>query len=73
MNEGRPGGRSAHLYELLPVSGVQLYNTERPHSSLKYQSPEEFSATRPFDKTRWAQPLELRDGSALAPIGHAAE
>jgi hypothetical protein len=35
------------------------YNTERPHSSLKYQTPEEFAAARPFDKTQWAQPLEL--------------
>ena len=49
------------------------YNTERPHSSLKYQTPEEFAAARPFDKTQWAQPLELRDGSAPAPIAHAAE
>jgi hypothetical protein len=24
------------------------YNKERPHSSLKYQTPEEFAATRPF-------------------------
>jgi len=31
------------------------YNTERPHSSLKYQIPEEFAAARPFDKTQWAQ------------------
>ena len=29
------------------------YNTERPHSSLKYQTPEEFAAARPFDKTQW--------------------
>ncbi|MBW7057968.1 integrase core domain-containing protein, partial [Paracoccus bogoriensis] len=35
------------------------YNPERPHSSLKYQTPEEFAAARPFDKTQWAQPLEL--------------
>ena len=49
------------------------YNTERPHSSLKYQTPEEFAAARPFDKTQWAQPLELLDGSAPAPIAHAAE
>ncbi len=49
------------------------YNTERPHSSLKYQTPEEFAAARPFDKTQWAQPLELNDGSAPAPIAHAAE
>ena len=49
------------------------YNTERPHSSLKYQTPEEFAAARPFDKTQWAQPLERPDGSAPAPIAHAAE
>ncbi len=49
------------------------YNTERPHSSLKYQTPEEFAAARPFDKTQWAQTLELSDGSAPAPIAHAAE
>ena len=47
------------------------YNTERPHSSLKYQTPEEFAAARPFDKTQWAQPLELTDGSAPAPIAQA--
>ena len=49
------------------------YNTERPHSSLKYQTPEEFAAARPFHKTQWAQPLELLEGSAPAPIAHAAE
>lgn len=26
------------------------YNTERPHSSLKYQTPDEFAAARPFNK-----------------------
>ena len=49
------------------------FKTERPHSSLKYQTPEEFAAARPFDKTQWAQPLELRGGSAPAPIAHDAE
>jgi putative transposase len=49
------------------------YNTERPHSSLKYQTPVEFAAARPFDKTQWAQTLELSEGSAPAPIAHAAE
>ena len=49
------------------------YNKERPHSSLKYQTPEEFAATRPFNKTQWAQTLELSEGSAPAPIAHAAE
>jgi putative transposase len=47
--------------------------TDRPHSSLKYQTPEEFAAARPFDKTQWAQLLELPDGSVPAPIAHAAE
>lgn len=36
------------------------YNTERPHSSLKYKTPEEFAAERPFDITQRAQPLELK-------------
>lgn len=49
------------------------YNIERPHSSLKYQTPEEFAAARPFDKTQWAPTLELLDGSAPSPIAHAAE
>ena len=49
------------------------YTTERPHGSSTYQTPEEFAAARPFDKTQWAQPLELADGSASAPIAHAAE
>ena len=40
---------------------------------LKYQTPEEFAAARPFDKTQWAQPLALHDGSAPAPVAHAAE
>lgn len=49
------------------------YNTERQHSSLKYQTPEEFATARPFHKTQWARPLELFEGSAPAPIAHAAE
>jgi len=49
------------------------YNTERPHGSLKYRTPEEFAAARPFDRTRWARPPERPDGSAPAPIAHAAE
>jgi len=49
------------------------HNAERPHSSLKDQTPEEFAAARPFDKTQWAQALELADGSAPAPIAHADE
>ncbi|MBW7055283.1 hypothetical protein KY389_01065, partial [Paracoccus bogoriensis] len=35
---------------------------------LKYQTPEEFAAARPFDKTQWAQPLELIDGPRLRPL-----
>ncbi len=49
------------------------YTTQRPHSSLKYQTPEAFAAARPFNKTQWAQPLELSEGSAPAPIAHAAQ
>ena len=46
-------------------------NAERPHSRLRYQTPEEFAAERPFNKTQWAQTLELFEGSA--PIAHTAE
>ena len=49
------------------------YNTERPHSNLKHQTPEEFAAARPFDRMQGAQPLEPSEGSAPAPIAHAAE
>ncbi len=49
------------------------YNRGRPHSSLKYQTPEEFAASRPFHKTQWAAALEQPDGSALPPIAPAAE
>ena len=49
------------------------YNSERPYCSLKYQTPEKFAAARLFDKTQWAQPLELFEGSAPAPIAHAGE
>jgi putative transposase len=34
------------------------YNESRPHSSLKYQAPEEFAASRPFHKTQWASAPE---------------
>jgi len=33
------------------------YNENRPHSSLKYQTPEEFAASRPFHKTQREQCL----------------
>jgi putative transposase len=49
------------------------YNQERPHSSLKYQTPEEFAASRPFHKSQWAEPFELLDGSAALPIANPAE
>ena len=37
------------------------YNQNRPHSSLNYQTPEEFAANRPFHKPQWAATLELSD------------
>jgi len=37
------------------------YNQNRPDSSLKYQTPEEFAANRPFHKPQWAASLELRN------------
>ena len=49
------------------------YNQNRPHSSLNYQTPEEFAANRPFHKPQWAATLELSEGSAPPPIAHAAE
>ncbi len=49
------------------------YNQNRPHSSLNYQTPEEFAANRPFHKPQCAATLELSEGSAPPPIAHAAE
>jgi len=49
------------------------YNRERPHSSLKYLAPEDFAAALPFNKTQWAPPPELPDGSAPTPTANAAE
>ena len=37
------------------------------------EEPLDPPAARPFDKTQWAQPLELFEGSAPTPIAHAAE
>ena len=48
------------------------YNESRPHSSLKYQTPEEFAANRPFHKTQWAAAPELFDGSTPLPIAPAS-
>ena len=48
------------------------YNKRRPHSSLKYKTPEAFAETRPFHKTQWAAAPELVDGSTpppIAPVG----
>ena len=48
------------------------YNERRPHSSLKYQTPEEFASNRPFHKTQWAAAPELFDGSTPLPIAPAS-
>jgi len=40
------------------------YNEERPHSSLKYQTPQEFAKERPFQKDQWVNQL---------PVDQAAE
>ena len=49
------------------------YNESRPHSSLRYQTPEEFAAGRPFHKTQWASAPELFEGSTQLPIAPAAQ
>jgi putative transposase len=49
------------------------YNERRPHSSLGYQTPKEFAASRPFHKPQWASALELCDGSAQMPIATTAK
>ena len=49
------------------------YNENRPHSSLRYQTPEEFAAGRPFHKTQWASAPELFEGSTQLPIAPAAQ
>ncbi len=49
------------------------YNERRPHSSLKYQTPEEFAASRPFHKTQWTSAPALPMAPALLPIAHAAQ
>ena len=48
------------------------YNMARPHSSLKYQTPEEFASNRPFHKTQWATAPEIYASTPL-PIAHAAQ
>jgi len=62
--------RSSLTYQARPDRHARL--RERL-ITLKYQTPEEFAAARPFDKTQWAPTLELLDGSAPSPIAHAAE
>ena len=49
------------------------YNHNRPHSALKYQTPEEFAECSPFHKPQWAATLESLESSAPLPIAHAAE
>tara|TARA_R110000744_G_C19287146_1_gene554261 strand:- start:61 stop:927 length:867 start_codon:yes stop_codon:yes gene_type:complete len=49
------------------------YNEHRPHSSLKYQTPEEFAANRPFHKTQWASTPALLQAPARLPIAQAAQ
>ncbi len=49
------------------------YNKRRPHSSLKYQTPEEIAANRLFHKTQWASALTQLEAPALLPIAHAAQ
>ncbi len=49
------------------------YNERRPHSSLKYRTPQEFAAQRPFHKTQWASAPTLMEAPALLPIAHAAQ
>ncbi len=49
------------------------YNKSRPHSSIRYQTPEEFAASRPFHKTQWAAAPELLNGSTPLPIAPAAQ
>lgn len=49
------------------------YNECRPHSSLKYQTPQEFAAGRPFHKTQWAPAPAQWEAPAQSPIAQAAE
>lgn len=49
------------------------YNECRPHSSLKYQTPNEFAASRPFHKPQWASTPALLEAPAQPPIATAAQ
>jgi len=50
----------------------QDYNQQRPHSSLKYQTPSEFAASRPFHKPQWASAPALLEAPAQPPIAPVA-
>jgi len=49
----------------------QDYNQQRPHSSLKYQTPSGFAASRPFHKPQWASAPALLKAPAQPPIAPA--
>ncbi len=49
------------------------YDERRPHSSLKYQTPQEFAASRPFHKSQWAPTPALLDAPAQPPIATTAQ
>ena len=49
------------------------YNKNRPHSSLKYQTPEEFAKNRPFHKSQWKNvPLAIVS-SLQKPVAQTAK
>ncbi len=48
------------------------YNLRRPHSSLRYATPAEFAAVRPFHKSQWASALSAVEATAQTPIALAA-
>ena len=48
------------------------YNEQRPHSSLKYRTPKEFAASRPFNKPQWASVPALLEAPAQPSIATAA-
>jgi len=43
------------------------YNEQRLHSSLEYQTPKEFAASRPFNKPQWALAPALLEAPAQPP------
>ena len=62
--------REAHAHQSCGRSVIELYNTERPHSRLGWQTPAEFAQT--FAPQRG---LTLRNpqSSALAPVAQPAQ